>query len=257
MTAPGERDDHAPADVSDSVWRSSKVAERVARIILRDIVASELPPGAKLPTEAIMLRHFEISRPSLREALRLLEVYGLIRIKPGRGGGPVIARVGSLDFARSTTFFFHSVGATVGELVEARVYIEPISARLAAVRLTDESAAQLRSLLENESSDVDKALSSPDNFGDLFHSRVARLSNNRVLGLTSQSVIDIFVERIHSVLHKEERSNLWEIHQRIGTAILDRDGELAEKLMREHLEAIAAKVSANFPYMLDELIDWR
>jgi GntR family transcriptional repressor for pyruvate dehydrogenase complex len=257
MIAPNERDDHAPVDGSGSVQRPTKVAERVARIILRDIVASDLPPGAKLLAEANMLRRFEVSRASLREALRLLEMYGLITIKPGPGGGPVVARVDSLDFARSTTFFFHSVGATLGELVEARLYIEPVSARLAATRLTDESAAQLRALLERESAHADTELSSPASHADLFHNRVAGLSNNRVLGLMSQSVIDIFVERIHPVFPKEEWDSLRSIHQRIGAAILDRDGDLAEKLMREHLETLVNSVSALFPYTLSEVIDWR
>ena len=71
--------------------RAVKVAESVAREILHDIADRQLPPGATLPSEAEMVETFNVARASLREALRILEVYGLIRIKPGPGGGPVVA----------------------------------------------------------------------------------------------------------------------------------------------------------------------
>ena len=67
--------------------RNEKIAESVARQILRDIQLQGLAPGSMLPPESAMLERFDIGRGSLREALRILEVNGLITIKTGPGGG--------------------------------------------------------------------------------------------------------------------------------------------------------------------------
>src|SRR4051812_2370456 len=104
--------------------RSDKVSEKIARRILRDIVARSIQPGTKLPPEALMLQRYDVGRASLREGLRILEVYGLIWIKPGPGGGPVVADVSSLDFGRGASFFYHAVSATLHDLVESRVFVE-------------------------------------------------------------------------------------------------------------------------------------
>jgi len=71
--------------------------------ILSDIVDRELAPGAKLAPQAEMLEEFQVGRASLREALRILETHGLITIKPGPGGGPVVSGVHGADFGRMAT----------------------------------------------------------------------------------------------------------------------------------------------------------
>jgi len=241
----------------ERVDRTDKVAEKIARRILRDIVARELPRGAKLPPETKMLQRYEVGRASLREALRILEVYGVIWIKPGPGGGPVVARVDSLDFGRSSTFFFHSVGATIGELVEARLCIEPVTARLAAAQLTEKSAQRLRAVLDHEETTLDETRPLAPSRTDLFHSLIAGMSGNRVIGLVSQSVIDIFIERVHPAFPPEQRKQLHKIHEGIAEAIFSGDGARAEILMRKHVEAIVAGVSERFPHAFGEIIDWR
>src|SRR5581483_7525231 len=86
-----------PEPVRDAVAsvfrRNAKTSEVVALDIVRDIVARNLKPGDKLPLESELLRQYRVSRSSLREALRLLEVQGLITIRPGPGGGTVVGRV--------------------------------------------------------------------------------------------------------------------------------------------------------------------
>ncbi|MFP5306271.1 MAG: FadR/GntR family transcriptional regulator, partial [Gammaproteobacteria bacterium] len=73
--------------------RNMKTSEVVALQIVRDIVARQLKPGDKLPLEAELLKNYRVSRSSLREALRLLEVQDLISIRPGPGGGTVVGKV--------------------------------------------------------------------------------------------------------------------------------------------------------------------
>jgi DNA-binding FadR family transcriptional regulator len=247
-------------DLSSSIGerreRTDKIAEKVARRILRDIVARNLEPGAKLPSEALMLGRYEVGRASLREGLRILEVYGLIWIKPGPGGGPIVADVSSIDFGRSATFFYHAVGATLWELVESRVHIEALMARLAAERPSDESAATLRECLEREGAAL--AAETPPVVSPLFmfHQTVAGMTGNRVLSMLGQSILDIHAERIRPVA-VVDRAHVHSTHKEIGAAILSGEAEAAERLMRKHIEEMAAAFSKNFAGLVDEIIDWR
>ena len=136
--APGDRspDDAERPGQERLAWldipRSGKISETIARDILDDIVVRKLPPGTMLASEAVMLDRYGVGRASLREALRILEIHGLIKIKPGPRGGPVVAEVTSSDLGRSATFYFHAVGATFADLLGARLAIEPLMAGLAA-----------------------------------------------------------------------------------------------------------------------------
>ena len=87
--------------------RTVKASERVAQDIVRDIVRRGLQTGDRLPLEAAMVEEYGVSRTSLREALRILEVQGLISLKPGPGGGPVVGTVEPSHLARTAALYFH------------------------------------------------------------------------------------------------------------------------------------------------------
>src|SRR5947209_1787797 len=117
-----------------ALWgrRTEKVAAVLARQIVRDIADRKLPPGTPLEPEGAMVERYQISRASLREALRILETQGLIAIKPGPGGGPIVSDVDSRDFGRMSTLYYQVLGVRFREVVEARLIIEPVMAKLAA-----------------------------------------------------------------------------------------------------------------------------
>src|SRR3954469_3261027 len=79
-----------PRPVREATRRAAKTSELVALDIVRDIVARRLKPGDRLPREAELVEQYGVSRTSLREALRLLEVQGLISIRPGPGMGTLV-----------------------------------------------------------------------------------------------------------------------------------------------------------------------
>src|SRR5689334_15968735 len=112
--------------------RGEKVYESVARDIVRRIRTGPIAPGSSLPSEAQLLNELHVGRASLREALRLLEINGVVKVKPGPGGGPVVNQVDTRAFGRMATLYFHLGGTTLHELMEARLAIEPLMARLAA-----------------------------------------------------------------------------------------------------------------------------
>ncbi len=109
--------------------RPAKVATSVAHEILHDIVERGLGPGSRLPSEVEMAESLQVARGSLREALRILEVLGLITIKPEPGGGPIVASMSSEDLGRTLTFFLKASGITLREVMEALVVLEPVMAK--------------------------------------------------------------------------------------------------------------------------------
>ena len=237
------------------VKRGDKVAQAVARSIVRKIRAEQLPPGAQLPPEAQMLKEYGVGRGSLREALRILEVHGLISIKPGPGGGPIVAEAHSENFGRMATLFFQAGGMTFRELIEARLIMEPVMARLAAERRDATLLKQLRKAggLERVENDEQYMRASAD-----FHRLVAEMSGNGIVNLFSQSLSDIFRDRVSGILFpKPRRKEVVEAHAAITQAIDDGKPDEAQRLMYEHMAKYVAHVKRAHPGLLNEVVDWR
>jgi GntR family transcriptional repressor for pyruvate dehydrogenase complex len=255
----------SPEIVGDSgvispIRKTEKVSELVAREILRDIAQRKLPPGTMLAPESEMLTKFQVSRASLREALRVLEFLGLIRMKAGAKGGPVVMGIQSSDFARMATMYFHVSGATIGELFEARLSLETEMAAYAA-RTQDplmmrELQNNLKHAAEIDASDDDSTHSSA---ARSFHEIIIGLSGNRILDILSRSISDIYVERVRHIQYPPStRREIHAAHEAIALAIMKGDEEAAGSLMRAHMrEYLQRSVLANIPELLEEVIDWR
>ncbi len=171
----------APPQVVTPLPRGEKIASRVARLIVADIVESGREPGDALAAESVMVERFGISRASLREALRILETQGLITIKPGPGGGTSVAPVSSSDFGRMATLFFQVMHVKLGDVVEARLVIEPVMARMAAERHDPElNDLLLANVAAHRDADLDRDWLAITHG---FHSMVCAMSGNPLLGL--------------------------------------------------------------------------
>jgi DNA-binding FadR family transcriptional regulator len=237
--------------------RGDKVSEVVARDIVHRIVRQGLQPGAALPAENAMLQDYDVGRASLREALRLLEVHGLLSIRPGPGGGPVVDALTSADFGRMATLYFQAGGATFRELVEARLVMEPVMARLAAERRDPDMLQRLAdSIAESdklaEADDLEYMQATTD-----FHSVVSGMSGNQVLDLFGRAMKDVYTDRVTGTLYPpaaRERVRL--AHNAIAAAIRRGEAARAERLMREHMEEFADFVEQRHPGMMSEVVDW-
>jgi GntR family transcriptional repressor for pyruvate dehydrogenase complex len=233
--------------------RGSKVAEEIARDILRKICEGGLKAGSQLPSEAQMVAEYGVGRGSFREALRILETHGLIRIKAGPGGGPVVIGPTTQDFGRMATIFFQSGAMTFRELIDARLLIEPVMARLAAQRRDPELIAQLLGQKTELDNDRVYLKSSAD-----FHRLIGSMSGNRILNLFVHAIADVFHDRVVGMLFPpEKRGDVIRDHEAIARAIAKGDGTRAEKLMRAHMEDYARYVETRYPALMDEVIEWR
>jgi GntR family transcriptional repressor for pyruvate dehydrogenase complex len=243
----------------DALGERDKISEIIARQIVRDIGRQRLPPGAMLPPEAAMLERFRVGRASLREALRILETYGLISIKPGPGGGPVVRDVTSKEFARTSTFYFHLHGGTLGDLLEARRALEPLLARLAAGRrdraalakFTADFTASRKAYERGDEAAVHRLMAE-------FHTEIAGASGNRILDLFGQSLRELYAERLESrIIGRTDVKRVIEQHQAIHDAIVAGRADDAERLMASHMATFERLSRKAIPGLLDDVLDWR
>ena len=236
----------------DLARRTLKTSEVVALEIVRDIVAQKMQPGDRLPLEAEMLVQYRVSRSSLREALRLLEVQGLIGIRPGPGAGTVVGRVLPGNLSRTLTLHLHMLGANYDELLEAWMETEPVLARLAALNPDRKKVRESLSPFLDENHD--RAIKE----GLRFHDIIANLADNPVLALALQSIGYIVTEQ---VLTSTERGQLEQQivhdHREMAEAIIAGDEVKAEALAREHLRHIVEDFKAFWPLKVGERVQWR
>lgn len=204
-----------------------------------------------------MLEEYRVGRGSLREALRILEVHGLISIKPGPRGGPTVDRVHTENFGRMASLYFQMDGVTFDDLLDARVTMEPTLAGQAARRREPDRAAELAGLTELASrggaADDEYSACTAD-----FHRAVAALSGNPVMVLFGQSITDIMRDRIAPPLFpKSRRADVLTMHCDIARVIADGDAAGAERLMAVHMAEYAAYVRKRYPGLMREVVDWR
>ena len=252
----------APLDIplSDAMLRPPKTAEVVARDLVRDIVAQGLQTGDALPHEASMLEHYGVSRESLREGLRLLEVQGLISIRRGPGGGPSVGRVDPAHLGRIATLYYHLAGATYAELFDAWVRTEPILAEEAA-RNPDRGSvhramAPYRDRLapEADGDDVEEFVQRHTH----FHAVLASLTGNRVLELMLQTIGCIVTH--HVVVSADPRDmsgTIAEDHASIARAVAAGHPQQARTLMERHIRTMSDFYSRELGEQQREYIEWR
>ncbi|MCK9895948.1 FadR/GntR family transcriptional regulator [Frankia sp. AgB32] len=215
-----------------------------------------MPRGTNLPSEAEMIENYRASRGSVREALRILEVQGLISIRPGPGGGPMLVGPRSTFLARTETLFFHLLQARYAHLLRGQAALEPLMARLAAANPERAQVRELEQFVTSSPADGDQ-----DTYRDRaasFHTALIAASGNPVLGLVCQSIRDIALARIEHPVFNEphERHTTMAAHAAIAQAVLLGDANLAERLMAAHMDAYCNRVTADRADLVEEIVGW-
>ncbi len=205
--------------------------------MLRDGVLTQ---GTRLPSERELASHFNVARSSLRQALKVLEIMGIITQKVGDGS--YLNPDGSAILAVPMEFLFLLDDVSVDELIELRQLVEPGLARLAAERATSRDIALLRqSMHDLESS---KGNSFKLVAADLlFHRAIFQASRNRAASSFYQTIHRAMAKMILVTSQLVELEHTLSFHKPIMQAIQQRDGERAAALMAEHLRDAAVLLS--------------
>jgi GntR family transcriptional regulator, transcriptional repressor for pyruvate dehydrogenase complex len=236
--------------------RKLKVAEVTARAIGQQIVSQALAEGSSLPNERLMAEEFGVGRTTIREALRLLETQGVIRIKPGPGGGPVVRRPRPDDLVGAMTLILQFLGATLDEVAVAREAVEPAVAGLAAERITDPEIEALQATIDRMRSD----LADDDTFytqNDAFHALLARAAGNTVLLVIAETLERMTANAGTTVGYPvRTRARIADAHQRIVDALGDHDTRGAADEADEHMGEFRRYARRRYPQLLREPIRW-
>ncbi|WP_208632517.1 FadR/GntR family transcriptional regulator [Rhizorhabdus wittichii] len=175
---------------SASKLRSVKLGEKAANYLRKEIVEGRFKAGQSLPSETEMMAMFGISRPTLREAIRILEAMGLVVIQRGKNGGAAVRHPAVTITAANAAIYLQTKQATLLELQRARSMIEPELVRGLEGRITAEQFAELRGILA-------RAREAMNDVGayvgctTAFHMALVNLMENRVL--------DLIVSMIHTI----------------------------------------------------------
>jgi GntR family transcriptional regulator, transcriptional repressor for pyruvate dehydrogenase complex len=228
------------SDVSKGTPAARRSAsEQVAGDIRAFMQREQLQPGDRLGREEDLARRFGISRPTLREALRLLSSAHLIRASKGPGGGIFVAATAEEGIALSVSDTVASMLAAdtvdLDELLEARMLVEIPLAGLAAQRADEEDVRRLVELVAQAKA----AGTDSDRFSELdreLHRRISAAAGNRLSGALMAWVVDVLQPLLQERLKPAVvESTLLGQHQDVVDAIERGDPAAAERAMREHL----------------------
>jgi len=190
-----------PAPAAEATWErkgaarieTPKLAHIVAQRLRRRIANGELPPGSSLPREADLMAQFGVSRPALREALRVLEAESLISLGRGARAGATVMAPSMSQVAHYGTFYLVAHGTTLREIHEARSLIEPSIVMLLARQRPPALIGQLCESVQTGRDALATDLKSAMLATNRFHELLVEAAANRALSLLVGMLHDIAV----------------------------------------------------------------
>lgn len=234
--------------------KRTKAATVLARSIVREIRRRGLQPGDKLLSEQKMVERYGVARGSLREALRYLELQGVLRIKSGPGGGPVIDTPSGHHFASTLALMLQCVGGRFRSIIETRWVVEPGIAALAAERAGADDLAALRGSLEAMAA----ALADAQRFQEenrRFHDLLAFTSGNPVARFLLPALHWIS-DGAGVEYSPEERGRILRAMRRLLVAIEARDEQGAYDIMQRFFALSLEYLDRTYPDVMARPVDW-
>lgn len=236
--------------------RAPKAAMVIAQQIIRDTLRQGLTTGNLLPPEKAMLEKYQIGRGTLREALRLLEFQGVIALKPGPKGGPVLLDPDASHLASTVILLMQLKNAPFKAIAEARVAMEPMISRLAAQRISDESLIQLEGTIEAMRDSLDDQYIFLE-ANKQFHDIIAWSSGNPLFGYLVDSLLGIMDGTIIGIDYPApRRAAIMKAHQSIYDSLLVHDPELSQERMAAHINEYVRYAERKFPDVMTSVIQW-
>lgn len=219
--------------------KKASLATEVEAQIKSSIVAGRFNIGDKLPSERELVEQFQVSRVTIREALRSIQHLGLISIKRGIQAGAYVSDPNSGPITRSFQNLIAMGKVTSANLMDARLMIEPEVARMAAIQHTDEDIQKLAELLDSAERQARFSCKEARLINVHFHNEVAKIIQNPIILFISESITQIFsavlIEITQTEINEAKVLELISHHRAILSAIADRDAENSWALTREHL----------------------
>ena len=216
---------------------------QVANLLESEIGAGRLQPGQQLPTESELARQLDVGRSAVREALKTLELKGLLEVRRGYGGGTFV-RLPVPDDAPHELHTNPGLGSDVYDVLMVRTLLEPTAARLAAHRCGEEARSHLDQLVRLERASQGRPAVFIDHAAAV-HLRLAELSGNAVLRTMIESLRPVIRRDLNTVLHVPRGCQaVIGGHELLVGAVGRGEARSAESAMRSHLATLTALLLA-------------
>jgi GntR family transcriptional regulator, transcriptional repressor for pyruvate dehydrogenase complex len=232
--------------------RAPKTAELIAAQIRGQIVRRELQPGMTLPTEGELMAQLGVSRPTLREAYRILETESLISVRRGVGGGALVLTPDVKVGARYVGLLLQWAGATIADVYEARMALEPICAGMMAARMDPDDLKRLNECCDEV---AELIAASPDRIPEprqwssttyKFHELVLQGSGNKTLALQGSLLQDVVATHYAATVPAKFENDRPERFRRVllsfrklAKYVAEGDEESAHKHWLKHMQTAA------------------
>lgn len=220
------------------IKKPKRAFEEVALIIKESIFSGTYKPGQKLPSEVELAHQFGVSRHTIREALRTLEIAGFLTIRTGVSGGPIVKDTIVTTISNLFMDVFQMEKITVKEFTAARLAIEKVILNDAINNFTEEDIKNLKeNIAQAKALIAKKEIATEANFE--FHSLLARASKNKVFIILEKTMNAIMYElRSRTAVDFKTTKGAVEAHEKLLEALVKKDWENAVMLLEKHLLAV-------------------
>lgn len=213
---------------------SDEVFDRLERLI----TSGELKPGDEMPSERVLMEHFGVGRPAIREAMQALAKMGLVNISHGERAKVLQLTAKSIfrQVDLTAKIMLSQSSDSLEQLKSARIFFERGMAREAAMRTTPKDVDDLHAIIERQRASLGHA----EDFisADMqFHTRIAQISGNPIFSAVSEAML-AWLKTYHTdmlIWTGKEKLTLVE-HEEILAHLAENDADAAEQAMLRHLE---------------------
>jgi GntR family transcriptional regulator, transcriptional repressor for pyruvate dehydrogenase complex len=242
--------------------RPREKPQQIADELRALIVSGELAEGDSLGHEPDLVERFGVSRPSLREALRILEAEGLITVVRGVHGGVIVHAPDQRMTARTAALLLQARNVSLADVFEARSLLEPIAARaIATARGRRAAVKELRALVRDE----EEAIEDPERFGvanAAFHQRLVSLAANQTLTIVAEMLNEVVVRAMTAVSRGDDalgslsmRRRGIRSQERLLDLIETGEGAEAEEHWRSHMQVVGRVMLGQRASTVVDLLD--
>ena len=226
-------------------------SDQIANALITRILEGGLKPGDMLGTEAELVAEYKVSRPTLRESLRMLEAQGVVTLRPGPRGGVAVGRPSVDTLAHALSVFLYLQNVPFGAVLKAREVIEPALAHEAALHGTEAEFNELEQSITRM-----RAVTNQEGFiqeNRTFHEVIAKISRNEVLESFWAAISLLASGERHGITYSfGNRAHVLKAHELILEACRSRNAAAAASQMAEHVGELEHLVRRRYTPALGE-----
>lgn len=241
--------------------RKPPLSQEVESAIKRSIQDGVYKPGEKIPPERVLVEQFQVSRVTIREALRNLQRSGLITIRRGVKAGAYVSELTSEPITENFQNLIQMGRIDYSHLIDARLYIEPRTAEMAAKYRTPQDLHRLEALLDKAEDLLIESRKNARLLNVSFHCEVAKITKNPIIVFITESITQsysaLIIDRTSDILGPSQVRKFIDEHRDILDSIIKQNSAEAYEKTRRHLLETYLTYSKHAPRSLHKDIDRR